>query len=264
LESQLKKSIWITGGGSGIGRALALLYVQQGHNVVVSGRNQAKLDEVCQAGDYSSGGRMMSLPYNVSDDAQADAMIQKLDDLLGGLDLAIFSAGVCEYVDDGQLDMASFRRTYETNFFGVVNCCNIAKTLMLSKTNHGQANLPRQIAVVSSLSTVKGLPRGESYGSSKAALNYFADAFSTYLSSVGIHMSVIQPGFITTPMTSTNDFPMPFEMSAERAAERITRAIDKKKRMYRFPKRLFWLIKIASSWPSLWYKVLAPKLARVS
>lgn len=255
------RKIWITGGGSGIGRALALQLAGQGNTVVISGRTAEKLQEtaISYAREGKGGGDIIPLPFDVSNDSLIALVTRQIKESLGGLDMAILSAGTCEYVDNAELDIALFRRTFETNLFGVVNASSIA--LSLFQEAREQEYKP-QLVVISSLSTVTGLPRAEAYGASKAAVDYFSDSLAIDLHEQGVSVSLIQPGFIYTPMTAQNDFAMPFAMSADAAAKRIITAIQNRKRLYRFPSRLYWLIKLASSVPWLWYSRLAPSLVR--
>ena len=255
------KKIWITGGGSGIGRELALQLAEQGNTVVISGRTAEKLHEtaIIYAREGGGGGEIIPLPFDVSNDSLIAPVARQLKEYLGSLDIAILSAGTCEYVDNSTLDIGLFRRTFETNVFGVVNASSIALSLFQEEKEkeHGP-----QLVVISSLSTVTGLPRAEAYGASKAAVDYFCDSLAIDLQQQGVSVSLIQPGFIHTPMTVQNDFAMPFAMSADVAAKRIINAIDNRKRLYRFPLRLYWLIKLPSSIPWLWYSFFAPSLVR--
>ena len=252
------KVVWITGGGSGLGKALAQLYYTEGATVVISGRDLPKLEATC-AGierDSNGSGSIHALQFDASNDADVEKTGAALGELVGAVDIAILSAGVCEYVDGSYLDPALFRRVYGANLFGAVNSTNVA----MSVFDHSSAR--PQLVAISSISTMTGLPRAQAYGSSKAAVDYLFDALAIDLRSEGVDVTVIQPGFITTPMTSENDFPMPFEMSADVAAKRTKKAIEGRKRLYRFPAKLSWLIEAASSWKWLWYEKIAPQLVR--
>lgn len=260
-----KKNIWITGGGSGIGKAVALRFATRGDRVVISGRDIHKLNSVVSEFEdkklKSSDllGEIIALRCDVSDDRTVRHTQETLRHTLGHIDIAVLSAGLCEYIDDNQLDINSFRRVFDVNVIGAVNSVNIVKPLM---TRTGEASEPPQIVAVSSLSTATGLPRAEAYGASKAAVDYLFDTLTIDLAREAIAVTLIQPGFVTTPMTSENDFPMPFELDVEDAANRMVKAIDARKRIYRFPRRLYWLLKAVTAWPWLWYRVIAPKLVR--
>ena len=256
------KKVWITGGGSGIGRSIALALAHRGDTVVISGRNAEKLDDVVKEFEASNSGsgELFGLPFDVSREEQIEAITAKLSDKIDGLDIAILSAGVCEYVDNVELESSLFRRVFDANVFGVVNSTQVALPLM--KVRQKNCSEKPHLVAISSISTYTGLPRASAYGASKAAVDYFCDSLSIDLGILGIDVSVIQPGFIDTPMTSQNDFPMPFQMSAEQAAQRIIKAIDSRKRLYRFPKRLLWLMRVPRSIPFIWYRFVAPAMVK--
>lgn len=265
------KRIWITGGGSGIGRELALQLAVMGNRVVISGRDIKKLNTVCEEFNIENkdnSASIVPLAWNVSDGSCADFIGEQLAIHLGALDICILCAGHCEYVENAELNIDMFRRVFDANFFGVVNTSAIALPLLRkaaeeSSTASNKASFP-QIIGVGSLSAVVGLPRAEAYGASKAAMNYFFDALRLDVASYNIDVTVVNPGFVATPMTSVNDFPMPFLMESNEAASRIIGGIEKRKRVLNFPFRLNFILRLASFIPALWYKVIGPKLSRVN
>jgi len=220
---------------------------------------------------------VMPLVYDVSDDSITAATTAQLQDMLGGLDIVVICAGHCEYVDDAEFDTEMFRRVYEINVFGAVNTLAVALPLLASyqtgagmdsggadsgRASSANSRERSQIVAVASLSAVVGLPRAEAYGSSKAAMNYLFDSLRVDLHSKNIDVTVINPGFVETPMTSKNDFPMPFLMQPEQAADCMIRGIVARKRRVNFPFRLWATLKLASLMPWLWYTIVGPKLAR--
>ncbi len=260
------KKIWITGGGSGIGQALAWRLADQGNHVVISGRRLDKLENTIDAyhkDKSNTHGKIDSVVFDVSQDGEVEQTAQQLREKLGGVDVAILSAGVCEYIDNAALDTALFRRVFDANLFGTVNAIQVALKLMVDTPSGDKAGRPH-LVLVSSMSTLTGLPRAEAYGSSKAALDYLGDSLGIGLRQQGVDVTVIQPGFVETPMTKQNNFSMPFAMSADDAASRIARVLEKRPRVFRFPNRLVWLIQSARFIPYLWYKKIAPKMVRSS
>ena len=149
-----------------------------------------------------------------------------------------------------------FRRVYDVNVFGLVNVIQAA--LPLLKATGDQP----QVVGVASLSAVVGLPRAEAYGSSKAAAIYMLDALRLDLTDQNVSVTVVNPGFVETPMTDRNDFPMPFLMQSDAAAQQIIEGISKRKRTVNFPLRLWITLKLASLVPALWYGVIGPRLSR--
>ncbi|MDB2410622.1 SDR family NAD(P)-dependent oxidoreductase [Pseudomonadales bacterium] len=256
------KHIWITGAGSGIGKSLALAYADAGHQVVVTGRDREKLNRV--AAIYPD--KITVLVWDVTDDQSCDVVRDALSLKLGWLDIAIFNAGYCEYTDGAQLETGSFRRVYDVNVFGIVNGIAVA-TPLLSQLNDkphdaalnshasGSSRERGQIVGVGSLSAMIGMPTAESYGSSKAAANYLLESLRIDIAHKGIDVSVVNPGFVETPMTASNAFPMPFLMDADSAAKRIIKGIAARQHKIQFPKRLHWILAVMACFPRLWFVI---------
>lgn len=257
------KKIWLIGGGSGIGRELALKLAGSGNSVVISGRGIESLTEVATAFQQSTNdgsGRVIPLVYDVTDDEASTSIAQQITTLVGSLDILIFCAGRCEYVDDAELSVDLFRRVYDVNVFGMVNAVSAALPLMKAKSATNTDN--PQVVGVASLSAVVGLPRAEAYGSSKAATIYLLDSLRLDLDRYSVDVTVVNPGFVETPMTAANDFPMPFIMQVEDAADCIITGIEKRKRTVNFPWQLLLSLKIGAWFPALWYGFVGPRLAR--
>lgn len=251
------KRIWITGAGSGIGKSITLALAKAGNQLVISGRNQDKLNEVV----LSYPNNISALACDVSDDLAQDKVRAELKALLGTVDIAIFSAGHCEYIEHANMDTALFRRVYDVNVFGTVNSIAIVMPLLATSTKSAGANRGLLVGIAS-LSAVLGLPRAEAYGSSKAAMNYLFDSLRLDLANRGVDVTVVNPGFVKTPMIQANDFPMPFLMDADAAASRIIIGMEKRQRTIQFPKRLYFLLKLAACLPFLWNKLAVFALAR--
>lgn len=246
---------WLTGASSGIGRELALLLAQQGHRVYVSARSVAALEALAK----THPGQLIPLPCNVADDAAMANVFQQLPEALRptSLDGLIAGAGSCEYVDLPVLDPASLRRVMDVNHFGVVNACAAALPLLRAATGPSRPC----IVGICSMSVYTPFPRAEAYGAAKAAMRYFLDSLRCDIGR-DIDVMVVYPGFVSTPMTQNNDFPMPWCISADFAARHISAALGSGRRSLAFPWQLHWLLKLASWLPGLWYGVLAPRLSR--
>ncbi|ALO45056.1 SDR family NAD(P)-dependent oxidoreductase [Pseudohongiella spirulinae] len=243
-------NIWITGGGSGIGRELALLYALEGHEVVISGRSEDKLKEVVEAAGKSQAvGQIKTLAFDVTNPGQAENVCDRLKLFFSHLDLVILNAGTCEYIQGQQLDVALFRRVMDTNLFGQINALNAALPLLR------QAPERPLVAGICSLAAFIGFPRAEAYGASKAAARYFLHSVRTDFKDV-MDVTVVNPGFVTTPMTAQNDFPMPFLMDASRAAQRIANALRNRPLEYNFPARLVFALRTAQLFKRLWYRMI--------
>ena len=240
--------IWLTGASTGIGRSLAIKLAQQGNTVIASARGQKALDEL--AAQYSN---IIPLAFDVSREDLVDVVREQLQQHSPHLDRVILNAGTCEYLDIDTPDWHMMQRVMTVNYFGTINALAAAMPLL-------EASAKSHIVGVVSLATVVPFSRAEAYGSSKAALQYFFDSLRVDLVKKQIDVTVINPGFVKTPLTDKNDFSMPFLMSSEQAAERMAKAIAARPRQYDFPGRLKWMLKALGFIPAFWNKVVAPSL----
>jgi NAD(P)-dependent dehydrogenase (short-subunit alcohol dehydrogenase family) len=239
------RRVWITGASSGIGRALALAYAAKGATVAASARRADELDQLAAV----APDRITAVPVDVTDEAamvRAAAAIEEK----GPLDLAVFNAGTHQPVSVEAFDTAPFRRLMEINYIGTVN--GIAAVLPRFIARRGG-----HIAVVSSVAGFRGLPQAAAYGPTKAALINLCEALKLDLDRHGVRISVINPGFIRTPLTDRNPFPMPFLMEAEDAAQRIVQGIERNAFEITFPRRFTYLLKIMRMLPySLYFRLI--------
>lgn len=244
-----RKLIWVTGASSGLGRSLALQLAAQGHQVIASARNQAELNKLAALDD-----NITPLICDITDDKAIDSARAQMVEISPLLDQVILNAGNCEYLDFPEPDWAAVRRVMEVNFFGTVNCVKIALPL-LRKSSSDRAH----VVAVASQVTAAPFPRAEAYGASKAAMRYFFDSLRMDLAVEDIDVTVVNPGFVDTPLTRKNDFPMPFLMPVDEAATRIIKNIAARPRTYSFPLRLSALLLLSKLMPGLWQKMVAPK-----
>ncbi len=246
------KTVWLTGASSGIGRILAIKLAKLGCTVIISARRANVLAEVAS----HSPQQLLPLPFDITDASSRDQVRQQLADRVEAIDIAIFAAGVVEYEDNLDFETEQYRRVFDVNFFGLVNSVAIAMPL-LKKSAHTP-----YIVGVSSLTIVAGFPRAEMYGASKAAADYFLKSLRMDLDSKTFDLSIVRPGFVKTPMTAINDFPMPFIMTADAAAERIIQGMHKRPLFINFPRRFNLLLKLLSLSSNLWYRKMAVKMSR--
>jgi len=246
--------IWLTGATSGIGAALARHLLAEGHRVALSARREEALQAV--AGD---AGNALLVPVDVTRrDAMAEAA-QRIDTAFDGLDMVILNAGTCEYLEGGRVDAALVERVFAANLFGAVNGIEAALPLLHRAREQGSRPL---LAATSSASAFFAMPRAEAYGASKAALSYFMESLRLDLAHQGIDVSVIHPGFVKTPMTERNDFPMPMAVSAEKAATLIIEGLAARRRDIHFPRRLTWVIKLLGALPLSARTAIGKRLVR--
>ena len=237
-------NIVITGATSGIGKQLALDYQQEGHTVWAIGRNQKQLDELAQHGIKIGQVDLLSRDQTL-------AWFNNLE----RVDLAILSAGSCEYIDMPDFDSNLVSRVMRINVETMAH--SIEALLPLLR----KSDAPHLAGIGSSAAYVH-LPRAEAYGSSKAAVAYLIDTLRISLEPENIAVSLVCPGFVETPLTDLNDFPMPSLISVEAASNCIRKGLAKKSREIHFPKRFTMLLKLLGILPRpLWVK-LAQRLRK--
>jgi short-subunit dehydrogenase len=245
--------IWLTGASSGIGAALAKKLSATGCTLILSSRRLEALEAVaaeCQQ-------RPTLMPLDVTDKAATLEVAKAIGQQFGRLDIAIFNAGDCLYLDIDHFDANIFEKMIQTNFLSTVY--GVAATLPLLK----KAQQPH-LVLMSSSAAYLPLPRAEAYGASKAAVQYFGNTLRVHLAPSGIPVSVIFPGFVKTPLTDKNNFPMPFLITPEQAAQAIIKGIQHYTPEIRFPWRLILLLKILSKLPIRWQVALLKKTVKSS
>jgi len=248
------RRIWVTGASSGIGRATALELARRGGTVIVSARNHQALDELVRQGP---AGRMAALPFDATDRQAARQTATLIAQRFDGLDIAFFNAGTCEYVDVRHFDGAVFERLIRTNFLSMVYGIEAVLPLLRQSTHPHLVGMSSTVAY-------GGLPRTEAYGATKAAIYYLLQSLRLDLAPERIPVSIVCPGFVRTPLTDVNDFPMPFRIEVEDAARRIADGIAAQKQEIHFPKRFSIPCKLLAMLPGFLYNRLAGQLVRSS
>lgn len=247
----MTKCAWITGSSSGIGRALAERLVEDGYNVAVSARSADSLASL--AADYP--GRIMAFPLDVTDREAVHRVASEVATAMGPIDLAVFAAG--SYTRDYAADFSSerTRQMFDLNVVGTANCLEAVMPAMTAR----QAG---HIAVVASVTAYVGLPGAASYGATKAALNSMCEALYPDLAAKGVKIMIINPGFVATPLTEKNDFPMPFLVSSEEAADIIAKGLARGKFEIIFPWKMALAIRLLHALPHKLRFALTRKMLR--
>ncbi len=242
---------WVTGASSGIGRATALELARRGWLVCATARRLADL-EALAAEAASFKGRIVAHVGDVTDEQGMAGLVQAIEQVHGPIALAFFNAGVAPYTRAGALDVAAFRQALDVNVMGVAN--GLAPVLArMGERGKGQ------VAVNASVAGYRGLPKAAAYGASKAAAIHLCEALKFDCDNLGIVMQVVNPGFIDTPLTRKNDFPMPFLMSMDEAARRVVDGFEKGGFEIIFPRRLALILKLMRLLP---YALYFPLIAR--
>ncbi len=246
------KTVWITGAGKGIGRELARYYAQQGLTVAVSARTESDLQSLVKEAPV---GQIKMFPLDVTDQQAVATAVHQIERAIGGIDLAILNAGTHAHTPAERFAVDPFRHLIETNLMGVVN--GLAPLLEIyQKRSSGQ------IAVVGSLAGYRGLPGAAAYGATKAGLINMCEALRPDLERFGIRLSVVNPGFVETPLTAKNDFPMPFLITAEDAARQIAERLETGTFEITFPARFALLMKILRILPDRLFFSLTRRIVR--
>ncbi len=233
-------TILITGASSGIGAGLAQAYAAPGVTLYIVARSEARLAEVAERCRVK-GARVESAAIDVRDKSAMAAWIAKMDDA-SPIDLVIANAGISTGSFNGNETLAAAEAVFDINVNGVINTIHPLIERMKAR---GRG----QIAIMSSLAGICALPSAPAYSASKAAVRYYGDGLRGMLKPFGVHVSVICPGWITTPLTDRNDFPMPFIMPVERAVHIIMRGLEQKKLRLAFPLRLYVVLRALQMLP---------------
>jgi short-subunit dehydrogenase len=223
--------IWVTGASSGIGAALARELAVRGASVAISARNADALRAVAD-------GRMHVEPLDVTDRAATVAAGDAVREALGGLDAAVLNAGTWSRFHVEQWDSQAFADHLQTNLMGAVHTLEAVVPTMLAE---GRG----RIVGTASVAGYRGLPGAEAYGSTKAALLNLLESLRGSLGPRGVVVQTVAPGFVKTPMTDRNTFPMPFMVSPERAARAIADGMAKDKAEIVFPLPMMLMMKAA-------------------
>lgn len=236
-------TVLITGASSGIGAGLAKSWADDGCQVIACGRDRARLEALQQ---YSP-----NITLRVFDMTDREACHLALADCTA--DLIVLCAGTCEYLEQGVVDAALVERVMSTNFQGPVNCLAALQTQLLPGS---------RVALVSSMAHWLPFPRAEAYGASKAALTWFANSLRLDWEPKGIAVTVVSPGFVDTPLTRKNDFPMPGQVSVDDAVKAIRHGLAKGKKHIAFPTGFSLVMKLLSGLPNFLQRRLLRRMVR--
>ena len=235
----------ITGASSGIGKELALELSRRDFRVALMARRREPLDELA-AHIALRGGEADVLVADVTD---PDAVTRCVGDLIakrGQIDLAIANAGIGQSGPIAKLDPEHARATLRTNVEGTLNLMTAVLPSMIERRSG-------HIVGIASLAGFRGLPGSAIYSASKAAMRAILEGARVELAPKGILVTTVNPGFIRTPMTASNQFRMPFLMDADEAARRIADAIESRKKEFNFPLPMSLFVRIGRLLPNaLW------------
>ena len=246
-----KKTIWITGGSTGIGKALAIKFAKEGWNVAISARRENLLKETC--GEHEN---ISSFPLDVTDKNKCKEVFQNIVDTFQSVDICFFSTGTWDPKKEKDIDVEQIENVFKVNFFGTLNSIKAVEKYFKDKKSG-------TITIVSSIAGYRGLPNSTGYGPSKSALNNLAESLYFDFGRSNVRVCLVSPGFIKTPMTDKNDFKMPFLKTSGYAAEKIYDGlVNKNSFEIHFPKSLTTILKVLSFLPNKIYFGLIGKLTK--
>lgn len=246
---------WITGASSGIGYRSAMLLAQEGWTVAVTARKKEDLQRLADACEPMPG-KIVVATGDVTQQVEMGKIVESLIAEHGSISLVVLNAGIYLPLRASELKLSDFDKTFAVNLNGVTNC-------LVPALDHMREQGRGQIAITSSVAGYGGLPTSAAYGASKAALTNMAASLKFDLDLLNIHIQIIHPGFVDTPATESNPFPMPFLVSVEDASKRLVKGLKSKSFEITFPKRFtyglkainllpyplyFWLVKRATGW----------------
>ena len=245
------KKIWITGASSGIGKALAIKFANEGWQVAASARRENLLNDLNK---YNSN--IHAFPLDVVDVSRVKIVFENIIKKIGDIDLCVFSTGTYDPKLEREINEKQIRDVMEINFFGTLNCVKAVEKYYKNK-------MSGHFSIVSSVSGYRGLPNSTGYGASKAALIHLAESLYLDFKRYNVRVSLISPGFIKTPMTDKNTFKMPFIKSSKFAAEKIYNGLIKSRNFeIHFPKQLTLIMKFLKILPYWKYFYLIRKLTK--
>lgn len=233
------KRVWVVGASTGIGAATANLLLARGARVAVSARTIETLE-------LAFDGRATVLPLDVTDATATSRATQRLCEAWGGIDLVLAVAGTYKAMRAWEFDLAEARRTVDVNLVGVLN---LLAAVMPVFDRQGAGGF----GIVSSVAGYGGLPNSLAYGASKAACINLAESLYFDLHARGIGVYLVSPGFVATPLTAKNEFPMPFLISAEKAAAEIVAGLERGDFEIHFPRAFSRLLKTLNLLPHRLY-----------
>lgn len=244
------RAVLLTGASSGIGEGLAIELAKKGAALGLAARRRELLEELKNRCE-EAGGRAIALPCDVTDAAAVEDRVGEMLREFGRIDVAIANAGIGgNNAETRAYDPAAVKKLIDINLLGAVHMIHAVLPTMKER---GSGHL----VAISSLAGFRGLPKSAAYAASKAAMTVFFESVRLDTARHGIDVTIIQPGFIKTPLTSGRKAKMPYLMELEDAIPHFMRAIEKKKRFAAFPWQLATFVRSGKFMPGWLYDRIA-------
>ena len=248
--SENQKKIWITGASSGIGKAVAEKFASEGWMVAASARRQEILNKIAE------NQNIFAYPLDVTQKENVTKTFNNIIEDFKNVDICLFCSGTYDPKLEQEINIEQNKFVMETNYFGVLNCIKAVETYFKNKKSG-------QISIVSSVAAYRGLPNSSGYGPSKAALTNLTESIYFDFKKHNVKISLVSPGFIKTPLTDKNEFPMPFIRSPEFAADKIFQGMTEKNMFeIHFPLGLTLTLKFLRILPYKLYLFLIDKFVK--
>ncbi len=239
------KTVWVVGASSGMGRETAHLLHQRGARVIVSARSLAPLEDFASTHDNT-----LALSMDVTRPTEVAAAARRIQALYGPLDLLFACAGHYKPQRATAFDLAEMVRHQDVNYLGTLYLLDaVLPSMIQARRGH--------VSLMGSVAGYRGLPQALAYGPTKAALNNLAEVMYMDLHDLGLGVSIVNPGFVDTPLTAQNQFHMPALMTATDAAKAIVRGWERGNFEMHFPRRFtLWLKTLQSTWHGLYFAAI--------
>ena len=249
-----KKVIWITGASSGIGKALSLKFANEGWIVAASARRENLLKELKELHE-----NIHPFPLDVTNSNQCKAVFENIKKKFDDIEISVFCTGMHDPKSEKEFNLDKIKEIMEVNYFGTMNSINSVYKYYSEKKSG-------QISIVSSVAGYRGLPAAGAYCASKSALTSFAESLHFEMKRKNIRISLVSPGFIKTPMTDKNEFPMPMIKSPEFAADQIYNGLIKSNSFeIHFPKLFTYIMKFLKILPNnIYFKLVEKGMKKIN
>ena len=249
-----KKVIWITGASSGIGKALSIKFANEGWTVAASARRENLLKELNQENES-----IHPFPLDVTNIDQCKKVFKDIIEKFKNVEISIFCTGIHDPKSEKEFNLEKIKKIMEVNYFGTINSIDAIYKYYDEKKSG-------QISIVSSVAGYRGLPAAGAYCASKSALTSFAESLHFEMKRKNVRVTLVSPGFIKTPMTDQNDFPMPMIKSPEFAADQIYKGLIKKSGFeIHFPKAFTYFLKFLRILPNnIYFKFVEKGMKKIN
>jgi len=244
------KVVFLTGASSGIGEALALAMAKRGATLGLLARREELLKEL--AGKcVEVGGNARYFAVDVTNAKAVAGAAESLRNEFGKIDVLIANAGIGgNNSETRNFNAEAVAQVININLLGAVNAVSAVLPQMLERKSG-------QLVAISSLAGFRGLPKSAAYSASKAGMTAFFESVRLDVQTKGVDVTIIQPGFIKTPLTSGRASKMPFLMELEDSIPHFLNAVEKRKKFAAFPWQLATFVRLARVFPAWLYDGIA-------